>query len=60
MPIIYKKGHEFFHEATHEIMLKKPEQERLHLQFHHPSTWKLYNLLKSYDLRTVDTSVRKV
>lgn len=60
LPIHYKNGHAFVHDEMHDVMFTKPELERLHLYFHHPSTGKLYNLLRRYDPSTVDSSVRKV
>lgn len=46
LPITFANGHSFVGTTNHIIMFTKPELEKLHLHFFHPSTGKLYNLLK--------------
>lgn len=56
--ITYARGHTFVHDATVEILFTRPELEKMHLHFFHPSTGKLYNLLKRVRPEDTDTSIK--
>lgn len=58
LPITHAHGHFFVQDEAYEILYTKPELETLHLQFHHQSTGKLYNLLKRFDPDNTDTSAK--
>lgn len=60
VPIDYLRGHAFITDATNSVLYTKPELEKLHLQFYHPSPGKLYDLLKRYNPDTIGPSVKSV
>ena len=51
IPITYKHDHCFVQDYAFTILFNRKELEKLHLHFHHPSTDKLFNLLRRYDPR---------
>lgn len=60
LPIQYAYGHAFVHNYQNTILFTRAELERLHLHFHHPSTDKLFNLIRRVDPTKVDSSIKKV
>lgn len=46
LPITYCNGHSFVHYVVNSVLFTRTEFEKLQLHFHHPSSGKLYNLLK--------------
>lgn len=44
----------------HSIRFTKPELDKLHLHFFHPSTGKLFNLLKRVNPKDTNDSVKQV
>lgn len=60
LTITYARGHLLDETNRDEVMFTKPEVEKLHLRFYHPSSGKLFNLLKRVNPIDTDASVKKM
>lgn len=62
LPLIIVNGQSFIQPTMHELesLFTKHELERMHLHFFHPSTSKLYNLIRRASPEKADNNLRKM
>lgn len=60
LPIKYRRGHSFVFDIAYSVMFTRKELEKLNLHFHHPSSGKLFNLLKRADPQKSDPSAKQM
>ncbi len=59
VPLVRNQGHIFYRWICSEVFYTATELRKLHVQFFHPSSEKLYNLLNHSDAESVNTETRE-